>query len=315
VADTLRAMGFRVAAIVCGALWVSAGCGVNIARSDPPPMPVDSTPPTTSMGVDGPAVVDFASSGQSHSSPADRLDPYTVDSSCDLTTAAPIIARHGDGQYIIVRSDAWTSTIATVDVVVAGPHVPKGILCQRGGQAAQVGSAGMRPIVDRRSGDGTTPAGTFPLGVVTAWDGQTFSFFGNQNDPGVRGAFRRVRVGDCWGATPGEVTYNKLYQRTNCPGPDDEYLPSVRGAYDYAAVIGANLGTEISGDAPGEPAYAAAIFLHRFSYGGDGRPKPTRGCVSLALEDLIATIDLIDPARAPSFVIGTQSWLRSGQGG
>ena len=43
-----------------------------------------------------------------------------------------------------------------------------------------------------------------------------------------------------------------------------------------------------SGDEPGEPALAAAIFLHRFSFvnGVSGATKPTSGCVSLSAADL-----------------------------
>lgn len=63
------------------------------------------------------------------------------------------------------------------------------------------GRNGTRPLADRRSGDGTAPAGVFPLGTVRAWDGQEFQFFGNRPDPGVRGSYRDVRHEDCWGAT------------------------------------------------------------------------------------------------------------------
>ena len=68
----------------------------------------------------------------------------------------------------------------------------------------------------------------------------------------------------------------------NCPGPDDEWLAGVGGAYSNAAVIGANL-DPISGDAPGEPPFAAAIFLHRHSYAAgriDPRPQRVRLAVT-----------------------------------
>ncbi len=52
------------------------------------------------------------------------------------------------------------------------------------------------------------------------------------------------------------------------PGPDDEWLAGFGDVYSHAAVIGANL-DPISGDAPGEIPYAAAIFLHRHSYNDD----------------------------------------------
>jgi L,D-peptidoglycan transpeptidase YkuD (ErfK/YbiS/YcfS/YnhG family) len=249
--------------------------------------------------------------------PADRYDPYVVQSTCDLVTATAVATASGPGQYIIVRSSAWADVNAVVDVVIATRDTltgPVRVSCQRGGQDGRVGRTGMRPILERRSGDGTAPAGTFPLGEVTAWDGEVFSFFGNSPDPGVRGGYRDVQPGDCWGATPAAATYNKLYRRANCPGPDDEYLPNITGAYSHAAVIGANLGPEISGDAPGEPPYAAAIFLHRHAYTDAGAIKPTSGCVSLAIDDLIETLHLIDPSKQPRFVIGPTDWLRAGAG-
>ena len=96
------------------------------------------------------------------------------------------------------------------------------------GLTSGVLAAGTRPLIDRRSGDGSTPAGVFPLGTVTGWDGQSFSTFGNAVNPGVRAnmPYRQVRPQDCWGATPNTPAYNHLVDRPNCAGPDDEWLPN-----------------------------------------------------------------------------------------
>ena len=91
-----------------------------------------------------------------------------------------------------------------------------------------------------------------------------------------------MRDEDCWGATQNTARYQHLVNRPNCSGPD-EWLPRFGDVYAHAAVIGANL-DPISGDAPGEIPYAAAIFLHRHSYAAGGATKPTSGCVSLAME-------------------------------
>lgn len=242
------------------------------------------------------------------SRPAVRSAPVTVGSTCDLETVRAIAARHPAArQLIVTRTPSWSSTSGTLDVAV---HQAGEWRCQRGGQVAMVGRAGSRPLVERRSGDGTAPAGVFPLGTTTAWDGQSFQFFGNAPDPGVRGTYRAVRPGDCWGARPGQATYNHLYRSTTCPAPD-EYLPRITGAYSHAAVIGANTEPSVSGDAPGEVPYAAAIFLHRHAYTTTGAVKPTSGCVSLAIEDLVPVLTLIDPALQPHFAIGPTDWLRS----
>jgi hypothetical protein len=88
-----------------------------------------------------------------------------------------------------------------------------------------------------------------------------------------------VQYGDCFGATPNTSRYGHLVYRTpaNCPGPDDEYLPSITGAYQHAALIGANMEPNVSGDAPGEIPYASAIFLHRYSFDGNGNSRSTVG--------------------------------------
>ena len=87
-------------------------------------------------------------------------------------------------------------------------------------------------------------------------------------------------------------------------------MTRIGDVYGHAAVIGANL-DPISGDAPGEPALAAPIFLHRNSYSAAGASKPTSVCVSLAEDDLELALRLIDPGLGVQFAIGELSWLRA----
>lgn len=212
----------------------------------------------------------------------------------------------GATQVIVVLTANTTSTVGTLQVAERGPQ---GWQCGPA-LSARVGKNGVRPLIDRRSGDGTTPAGVFPLGVMTAWDGQVFSFFGNSTDPGVSaGTYRRVQYGDCFGATANTSRYGHLVYRTpaNCPGPDDEYLPSITGAYQHAALIGANMEPNVSGDAPGEIPYASAIFLHRYSYDGNGNSKPTSGCVSLNITNLQSVLRQMRPGVL--FAVGEDDWL------
>jgi L,D-peptidoglycan transpeptidase YkuD (ErfK/YbiS/YcfS/YnhG family) len=240
--------------------------------------------------------------------PAERDVSFEPLASCDLTTVAALAARHPHArQFVVVATAGFADTEASLDVAVLdGEGTWR---CQSAGFAARVGRAGTRALVDRRSGDDTTPAGVFPLGTATAWDGERFQFFGNRPDPGVRGHYRAVRREDCWGATPGNADYQRLVARPGCTAPD-EWLTSFGDVYAHAAVIGANL-DPVSGDAPGEPALAAAIFLHRHSYDAAGRPRPTSGCVSLAVEDLVSVLRDLDPSRSPHFAIGPRDWLRT----
>lgn len=240
--------------------------------------------------------------------PATRGVAYAPAATCDLATFEALSARHPDvGQFVLMATDGFDDVSGDVEVAVrdVGGHWR----CTRSPQPAMFGRSGTRPLADRRSGDGTTPAGVFPLGEVTAWDGRTFSMFGNRPDPGVRVPYRSVRREDCWGATPNTARYQQVVNRPGCSGPD-EWLVDFGEAYSHAAVIGANL-DPVSGDEPGETPFAAAIFLHRTSYRADGAARPTSGCVSLGYEDLVDTLRGIDPARSPHFAIGPRWWLRS----
>jgi L,D-peptidoglycan transpeptidase YkuD (ErfK/YbiS/YcfS/YnhG family) len=238
---------------------------------------------------------------------AERDIEFDIDAICDIATAEALAARHpGVRQFVLVKTTSFTVSSGTVEVV--GRGVDGTWRCQRGAQFARLGRNGTRVLADRRSGDGTTPAGVFPLGTVTAWDGETFQFFGNSPDPGVRGTYRDVRREDCWGATPNTARYQHVVNLPQCPGPDDEWLERLGAVYSNAAVIGANL-DPISGDEPGEPPLAAAIFLHRHSFAADGSTRGLSGCVSLSQAELEHTLRTIDPELNPQFAIGPADYL------
>lgn len=239
---------------------------------------------------------------------ADRGVAFSPGAECDLDTVRALSSRHPSvGQFIVMATETFDDVTGAVEVAVR--TVSGDWRCRRATQPAMFGRTGTRPLADRRSGDGTTPAGVFPLGEVTAWDGETFRMFGNEPDPGMQVAYRSVRRQDCWGATPNTSRYQQVIDRPGCSDPD-EWLQSFGDAYAHAAVIGANL-DPVSGDEPGELPFAAAIFLHRTSYTSSGAGKPTSGCVSLGYEDLVDTLRGIDPDLAPHFAIGPRSWLRS----
>jgi len=249
----------------------------------------------------------FGPWGATVDEPAERDVSFSTVAECELDTVTALASRHpGVRQFVVMATDDFDDIAGTVEVAVLTDGGEW--RCRRGAQSAMFGRRGTRPLIDRRSGDGTTPAGVFPLGEVTAWDGQTFSMFGNRPDPGALAPYRSVRPEDCWGATPNTSRYQHVIDRPGCSGPD-EWLQTYGEAYSHAAVIGANL-DPISGDEPGETPYAAAIFLHRTSYTTGGAGKATSGCVSLGYDDLVGTIRSIDPALAPHFAIGPRAWLR-----
>lgn len=227
------------------------------------------------------------------------------------TDCERIASRVGDrypasNQVIVVLTATTDTAKATLQVAT---RTSKEWICAEE-MSARVGPKGVAPLLDRRSGDDTTPAGVFTIGTMTAWDGQRFSFFGNSSDPGITaGAYRRVKTGDCFGATPNHPDYGHLVKRAqaDCPGPDDEYLPSITTAYTHAALIGANMEPNVSGDAVDEIPYASAIFLHRFTLDANGNPLPTSGCVSLGLNNLVKVLRGMESSTI--FAIGQLDWL------
>lgn len=271
----------------------------------------------TATGLATRAAVTAFDGDASASEAAERDVSFPTGSDCDLATVAALGARHPDvRQFVVLVTETFADTVGTG--FVAARRATGDWVCQTSTvDGVRFGRTGTRPLFERRSGDGTTPAGVFPLGAITAWDGQRLNVFGNSPDPGVHADvdYRDVRPEDCWGATPNDPDYNHLVAEPGCPGPDDEWLPRFGGVYSHAAVIGANLDPDTgatSGDAPDEAPYAAAIFLHRHSY-GDGRtsgaPRPTSGCVSLPYDDLVETITTLDPGLDPHFAIGPAEWL------
>lgn len=242
---------------------------------------------------------------------AERGVTWKPGAQCDLATVSALGVRHPDvRQFVVLATDDFAGTAGTAFVAVrSGAGTWR---CQTATIAARFGRHGTRPLLDRRSGDGTTPAGVFALGETTAWDGATVNVFGNRADPGTHPdvAYREVRPEDCWGAIPNHPDYNHLVDKPGCAGPDDEWLQRFGDVYAHAAVIGANM-NPISGDAPGETPYAAAIFLHRHSYDNAGATRPTSGCVSLADDELVEVINRLDPTLSPHFAIGPTDWLRT----
>lgn len=251
--------------------------------------------------------------------PAEVLDrahrdvQWLATATCDLDTVQAVSARHPSTRQLVVLT---TETFAATDgeAFVAVRDAGGTWHCQTHTIDARFGRTGTRPLLDRRSGDGTTPAGVFPLGETTAWDGQPVNVFGNRSDPGVKAgiSYRIVQPQDCWGAIPGDADYNKLVNKPRCSGPNNEWLQRYGDVYAHAAVIGANM-DPISGDSPSEAdrAYAAAIFLHRHSYASNGSTRPTSGCVSLPYNDLADAVTLLDPELDPHFAIGPTDWLRT----
>lgn len=204
--------------------------------------------------------------------------------------APPVPARAR--QALVVAAHGTTYAQVTLKIERAGGRWQ----CVRIDMRGRVGRSGVRR--GRTEGDGSTPAGVFRLGTMTAPGGQRFQFFGNGQNPGVPGRWRQVRPRDCWNSTPYQRLYNLLTRRTRARcGDANEFLPDYQQTYSRAALIGYNMGPNRSGDEPGEHPRGSAIFLHRHSWAG-GRTRATSGCVSLSGPDLDFVLRRLRPGRA-----------------
>lgn len=135
---------------------------------------------------------------------ATRDVAFTPGAVCDLATAQLLSSRHpASRQFVIVAADTWDSTTATLQIVASSNGGQW--RCQQAPVVARLGKSGSRPLIERRSGDGTTPAGVFPLGNVRAWDGQQFQFSGIAPTSGFAGP-----TGSCATKTAGARLHTRL---------------------------------------------------------------------------------------------------------
>jgi L,D-peptidoglycan transpeptidase YkuD (ErfK/YbiS/YcfS/YnhG family) len=193
----------------------------------------------------------------------------TTGSSTQLVTVVAPTARSTRGTLRLWRrsGDCWTAASA--------------------GWPTWLGARGIAKT--RREGDATTPAGTFALGSKLYGVGP--------NPGGLRYPYRRIVCGDWWVEDPRSRYYNTFRHvacgrrppfRTNPPGMWQDPV-----AYRHLAVIKFNMN-------PVVPGRGSAIFLHV------SKGRPTVGCISLPLSQLVATLRWLRPEKRPLIAIGTQ---------
>lgn len=148
---------------------------------------------------------------------------------------------------------------------------------------ARLGRNGI--ATSRHEGDGTTPAGTFPLGPA----------YGLAADPGTRLPYRRLVCGDWWDGDPASPTYNRFRHVACGARPPfaggSEALWRHPIAYRHLVVIGFNA-------APVVPGRGSAIFLHADT------GRPTAGCVGLPLPELVRVLRWLRPDARPLIELG-----------
>jgi L,D-peptidoglycan transpeptidase YkuD (ErfK/YbiS/YcfS/YnhG family) len=153
----------------------------------------------------------------------------------------------------------------------------------RTGIPVWVGRNGFHTATARHEGDGTTPAGKFPMRLA----------FGSRPDPGVHLPWQQLAPGSCWS---GERRDYNTYVRRTCTSRDEDLWASRRVAYRYAAAVGFN-------DRPAVYGRGSGIFLHE-SIG-----TATSGCVSMSEQNIVWTLRWLTPGSW--VVMGPQAYVNA----
>jgi len=206
---------------------------------------------------------------------------------CPPTIANQLSSTGASTQLVTVVAERRSSTTGMLRIwrkagecwaPVAGPW------------AAWLGGRGISE--NKREGDRTTPSGVFSFNRT---------MFGVAPNPGVRYPYHRVVCGDWWVEDPRSPFYNR-FRHVRCGsrppfstmGDDMSRSPT---AYRHLAVIAYNM-------SPIVPGRGSGIFLH-VSTG-----RPTLGCVSLPLPQLVRVLRWLRPESSPLIAIGTRASIR-----
>ena len=142
-----------------------------------------------------------------------------------------------------------------------------------GARRAAIGPAGI--AVKGGEGDGITPRGRFAVREI-------FYRADRVAKPDVKLPLRAVQPDDGWCDAPDDPNYNRLVKLPYRASAERMWRDDA--LYDLVAVLGYN-------DAPVAPGKGSAIFLHvaRADY------SHTHGCVALALADVLAALEQLQP--------------------
>ncbi|MBI4633408.1 MAG: L,D-transpeptidase family protein [Deltaproteobacteria bacterium] len=147
-----------------------------------------------------------------------------------------------------------------------------------------IGKNGFAPQGEKREGDGRTPSGIFPLGMV----------FGYQPSFPTRMSYRQTDADDLWVDDVQADDYNRWTTKGTTKAASFERMRRDDDLYKLGVVVEYNTNPVIKG-------YGSAIFFHLWR----GKGIPTAGCVALSEEDLGRIVRWLDPAAQPVVIMGT----------
>jgi L,D-peptidoglycan transpeptidase YkuD (ErfK/YbiS/YcfS/YnhG family) len=167
----------------------------------------------------------------------------------------------GATQVAIVTTPSWQATRGGMTLWQRSSGTWRSV---RAGIPVWVGRNGFQYGDRRHEGDGTTPAGKYPMRFA----------FGAQANPGAKLRWTQLQSDSCWS---GERRDYNTYVRRDCTARDEDLWAARRVAYRYAAVVGFN-------DSPAVWGRGSGIFLHV------SLNRPTAGCVSMSETNLLWTL-------------------------
>ena len=180
----------------------------------------------------------------------------------------------------IVTTPSWRSTRGGMTL---WQRSSTGWHAVRAGIPVWVGRGGFQYASRRHEGDGTTPAGKFPMRFA----------YGGRANPGTKLSWTALQSNSCWS---GERRDYNTYVRRTCTSRDENLWASRSVAYRYAAVVGFN-------DDPAVWGRGSGIFLH------ETLNQPTSGCVSMSETNLLWTLRWMP--KGAWVVMGPQAYVAS----
>jgi L,D-peptidoglycan transpeptidase YkuD (ErfK/YbiS/YcfS/YnhG family) len=203
---------------------------------------------------------------------------------CPPTIANRLATTGSATQLVTVLAPSRTSTQSQLELWRKAGDCWRRL---RGPWTAWVGRRGVSP--SKREGDRRTPSGLFGFGRV---------MYGVAGNPGVRYRYHRIVCGDWWVEDPRSPYYNQ-FRHVPCGSRPpfrivSEDMSRSPTAYRHLAVIDYNA-------SPVVPGRGSGIFLHAST------GRPTIGCVSLPLGQLLGVLRWLRPSAKPLIVIGTRA--------
>lgn len=197
-----------------------------------------------------------------------------------MTTPSPAIlatlADHSRQALTVVPSGRRSAAS------LAAWEIRAGVWRQVFAAQAVAGRGGFVPPAAKREGDGATPAGIYPLGLV----------FGYAAAAPTAMPYRQITAADHWVDDPASSQYNTwVHGDPQAASWEDMLRPD--GLYRYGIVVEYNT-------APVIPGKGSAIFIHLWR----GPDEATSGCIALAEADLVRLIAWLSPTDNPVIVLG-----------